>query len=763
MNISLTPAVLAGVLLGATPTVAAEIHGRVVDSSTGRGLSGVAIDLPDLGPELELEPHRTDDDGGFRFAFPEGRWTLSFQLPGYVQEQRAVDSTTRSPLNVMLRPLFQETLTIEAIPSWQVDPGRLRQVDLRREADADLGETLRLLPGAGSVRRGPLGLDPVVRGLRETQLGTFVDGTRMFGAGPARMDSAIAHVDPLDIKSLTVIKGPHALAHGSGAMSAVLATTDGAPDLSERCVQGELVGSFDSNGDRSALHAAVAGGGPRHSVAFSATRRQGNDVEDGAGRKVDAEHESDAYRLAARFEFTETDLVSLQLAHQDQSDVDYPGRLLDATFFDTRSVVVDWSHRSESQRAPDFDLQVYRHRIRHDMNNDDKPTAQASPMRTPPFPILVEVETESETTGLRWIGRWSGEDRWLLQAGIDAYRLERAADRRVGNRSNGMTIFEDAIWPDVTIEDIGLFAAANIVPREDLEWSLGLRIDRFDSDAGRSSQYFLDNTSGELDQGDTNVSVTASLSWRPADDWTIQLGLGRVPRSPGALERYSDRFPATRFQLPAEFVGDPELDPEVATELDFGLSHETERVSFFLDLFYRDIDDYITVIADPSLSPRLPLSPPTVYRYVNGSGARFHGGEIGIEVRPGSNWSLGATASWLRGTDEELDEPALGVPPLHGTIHVQRRIGPVTVQGRARWSDHQDRVATARFEQETAGWTVYDLLVDADLPRGASLSFRIENLTDHDHVDHLASSNPFTGRRIAEPGRSFGLSLGWQF
>lgn len=50
-----------------------------------------------------------------------------------------------------------------------------------REANPrDAGELLRKLPGLDAVRRGPLGLDPVVRGLHETQVAVFLDGARKF-------------------------------------------------------------------------------------------------------------------------------------------------------------------------------------------------------------------------------------------------------------------------------------------------------------------------------------------------------------------------------------------------------------------------------------------------------------------------------------------------------------------------------------------------------------------------------------------------------
>lgn len=43
---------------------------------------------------------------------------------------------------------------------------------------------------------GPLDLDPVVRGLRESQVGIYLDGTRMLPASPSRMDSPLNPPDP---------------------------------------------------------------------------------------------------------------------------------------------------------------------------------------------------------------------------------------------------------------------------------------------------------------------------------------------------------------------------------------------------------------------------------------------------------------------------------------------------------------------------------------------------------------------------------------
>ena len=56
----------------------------------------------------------------------------------------------------------------------------------------------------------------------------------------------------------------------------------------------------------------------------------------------------------------------------------------------------------------------------------------------------------------------------------------------------------------------------------------------------------------------THWSAAISLERALGDHWSLHAGVGRAVRSPTVLERYSDRFPASRFQLAAD------IDPAYA-------------------------------------------------------------------------------------------------------------------------------------------------------------------------------------------------------
>lgn len=97
-----------------------------------------------------------------------------------------------------------------------------------------------MVSGVDAVRRGTIGIDPVVRGLREIEVGTYLDGTRIFLAGPGRMDSPLSHLDPSAIQSVQVVKGPYALTWGAGNLSAIKVETNDLINIASRTTHGRL-------------------------------------------------------------------------------------------------------------------------------------------------------------------------------------------------------------------------------------------------------------------------------------------------------------------------------------------------------------------------------------------------------------------------------------------------------------------------------------------------------------------------------------------
>ncbi len=624
----------------------------------------------------------------------------------------------------------------------------------------DLGALLRRQPGMEAVRRGAIGMDPQVRGLREGQLAIFVDGTRTFSAAPGRMDSALAHISPRAVEKLTVVKGPYALEWGAGAMAAIYLDTHRGV-FADSLLQplGRVGVDYGSNGNPHDAYVSLSSGGPQVRWNGFAQTRAGDDYEDGSGAKIPGDYQSTDLRWNVDAMINESWQLGYAGGRQSQDDIDYPGRLLDATYFDTRSH--DLTLTGSSRLVDAIQFQVYSNDKSHAMNNAAKPTARPMAGRTPPFAIQVDLPASSDTSGGRAMVTWGFGD-WSLTTGVDHYTLVQNATRTISRRDTGMVMFDDMVWPDVQTQDTGAYARATY--RGD-RWTMGstIRMDKA-STAMRGESVLFSELPAELGgRDDSLIAVAVSGRRQLGSEWAIVGGLGAVERLPSALERYADRFPATRFQVAAEFVGDPQLAPERSQQLDLGIEYRGAKLDGSISVFHRVVDDYITVLPDSTIPRRLPMSPSQVFRYRNGSEATFSGAELQARRQTGVKVELWGNLSWLQGTDEEFGDPAFGVPPLRawigGLLHAT-----ASLDIELAWTlEHrQDRVATSRFEKPTPGYGRGDLSF-AWQRSDWHFKLVVENLNDKAFVRHLNAANPFTGLSVSERGHSVRGAVEWRF
>ncbi|MDP6580298.1 MAG: TonB-dependent receptor [Vicinamibacterales bacterium] len=737
--------------------------GVLVDPQT-LPLPGVSVDLHTVdGDFVATTP--TDRAGRFEFTVPAGTYQLTASLMGFAtfSEQMTVAQGSDVRIGLDIGSFTQEVVVSATMPELAMELV-VPAIEAEQRAVRDVAEHLRTEPGLWAVRRGPINLDPTIRGLQETQVAMFVDGTRTFAAGPARMDSDISHVSPHTLKEVRVVKGPYALTWGTGALSAVRVETF-RPSFSggDLVLGGRAGANYEQSGDAADGFVGLWGSTDRARFALYHNTRTANDYEDGDDNLIPGDYESFDTRWAAGFKPNTATTIEYLGGYQEQRNIDYAGRILDASFFKTHSHAGEVTWRPRGSMVSEVYAQVYGNLKDHLMNNEEKPTAVDMPGRIPPFGLRVELPTTSDTIGGRFhVMLDRGAIGWKI--GGDVTDLTQRATRSIFRRSNDFQVFSDIVWPDAKLTNLGGYSQA-LFAWGAAQLGATVRIDALDASADMVSDFFAANTTGTLDQTETNVSAAVNVTMPITDSFVFSAGAGRTVRSATPSERYSDRFPSTKFQVAAEFMGNPALDPEEALELNAGGLFQVARTSVNADFFYRTIDRYITVTPDPSLPRRLPLSPNTVYRYINGAEARFTGFELQAESGLGAHVDLSAAVSYVWAEDTLLDEPVFGIAPLEQRYAIQAHTADqqrwielgVTVVG------DQDRVATTRLERATQGWNVVDMRAAVAIGQGVSARLGIENLTDETYATHLNSLNPFTGQRVNETGRSFYLGLEYRF
>lgn len=660
-------------------------------------------------------------------------------------------------------PTIEQTITITSTSPEHSESHATDAETIEAYGGQDLAEGLRQVPGLAASRRGAVNLDPSFRGLQATQLATFVNGTRAFAAGPARMDSELSHISLHEIRRVQLVKGPYALSWGAGALSALNVETF-VPEFSENGwkTHGNLGLRYGENQDQRDGAASLWSSNEVFRVQLFHNHRRNDDVEDGAGNIVPASYQTKESMIGFGVKIGPDSVLQYNGHYQDQQDLDYPGRLLDATFFKNRLHDLRWQ---TAQIGPfsKFQFQLYSNHKDHAMNNDQKPTAAANPNRRPPFPLDIVIDTESNTQGAKtFVTIDRGRLNWKF--GVDYYQLEQVAQRLISRRDTGMVMMNQAIWPEAETRVLGSYIALNHTTGT-LNWNATLRYDASETEVANASDYYINQTEGDLQRNDRDLSAAVSVVVPFGERWIATAGLGSVVRTPTILERYADRFPSTNFQSPAEFVGNPNLDPERANETNIGLSYSQPGFQLSADLFYRQIDNDINYEQDAALTPALPLSPRTVYRYVNGEGAEYSGAELSLQTQISTFFAWRSGASYTYGKEDLHGQAAVGVAPMRwvNSLRYEHTDRTYWAELRTTTVSGQNRVATGRMEQATPGYSLFDIQGGCHLGKGLRLELGVRNLSDKFYVDHLNSRNPFNGERVAEPGRNIFGNLLYRF
>jgi iron complex outermembrane receptor protein len=755
------------------------VTGRVVNAETGRPLPGVNVVVEGTGRGASTGPEgRFSVDG-----LEAGPHTLRAQFVGYAPQSKEVTVPAGGVAEVQFaltpRTVGLEAVEVTARRGAREAADQIRKAEIQEANPRDAGEVLRAMPGLDAVRRGPVGLDPVVRGLRETQVGVYVDGMRTFPAGPARMDSPLSHTGPSTLQSIEVAKGPYALAWGGGQLSAIRVETSGLFRVPEgEPIGGEVRTGYDSNFGAYDVAGTAHGRSGRWAYRVDGEYRQGDDYEAGDGQTVPADFLNRELRAKVGYKLGDNQRLTAGGGVQRQDDVDYPGRLLNADVFETGRGRLGYAYSAGRGLVRSVTARAYGYQTLHTMDNRGKVTFASEDFPGPP--LRVSVRSDVTTIGGRLAAELAPAPSLRLKVGADGYRAHRDAERPFRVVMNGTPVVppfyeSDQIWPGVSIADVGAFAQvtrlfgaveATGTVRADVVWA--------GADAAQVTDVYLDIAEpgdgaldvDALDRREVNVSGALMLTAPLSEVWSLSVGGGTAVRTAGALERFADRFPATKSQTSAEFIGTPRLEPERSWQADLELEARTDRAALTVGGFARRLSNYITLEDAPDVEPMLPLPifAEGPFRYANGT-ATFYGGEAAASVALRPSLTASVSGSYLWGRNRETGQPALGVPPLRGELGL--RYEPPRsrfyVEGTLRTAAEQDRVATVLGETPTEGYVTVDLKGGVDVGGGVSVEAGVTNLTDSDYVNHLNAKNPYFGTPIPEPGRVLFLSAAYAF
>ncbi len=652
------------------------------------------------------------------------------------------------------------------LPAINVESTKLSDVSGEEVKSADLAEALtKKVPGISIVRRSGIANDIILRGQKKDNINILIDGAKIYGACPNRMDPPTSHVLTNNIEGIEIIEGPFDVEH--------FGTLSGSVEITSRQPAQEFAGevnlNFGSWGYRKGSM-TLSGGSERVRALVSLSKETSEQYEDGAGNDFSEQLEAvnapggnrykpeyadlDAYDKASfmgKLYAKVTDNQDLMLSYtaNRSDDILYPSSPMDALYDDSDIFNLEYGIKRLGDYSKALTFQYYDSQVEHPMSTLYR-------VASGPGSVNEKISyLETHTQGFKVKNAFDLTDTAVVTYGIDV-------SRRNWNGHYEGSGTQTPIDGFVNIDDVDTDNRAVFVEVEkryaEVDLKAGARYDDTTIESGG-------NLPNQPDSDYTAFSGFVFANYSVAEGTKLFGGVGRSHRVPDARELYFRGAMVNMGMGMSPQIGTPTLDQTVNDEIDFGVENKFENLMLKTKLFHSWLSDYIYYNAS-KMSNRFENIDATLYG-VDVSGSFFFNDELFLDF--GVAYQRGKKDQALAGqTDRDLAE----IPPLKGNLALnytygQDNLARLELVAADRWDSYD----SDNGEQEISGYGVLNFKLKHQLTRQFEITAGIDNLLDRTYAvsntynDLTLVSSGVTGEvmLLNEPGRYLYLNTTYRF
>jgi iron complex outermembrane receptor protein len=697
----------------------------VVRDQLGALVVSASVELkgPGAGAEWTRETSR---EGRFTFdGLAAGSYQLTANTSGFavvaVHDVR-VEAGHETVVDVMLRVAPLETaVEVEAENENAAAVYRAVSPDeqARRRNSAEIvAET----PGASLRESGALAGVPMLHGLGDERTKIVVNGATVESSCPNHMNPPLSYAAPAETAATTVLAGITPVSLGGDSLGGTVVVEGRTPVFAQGTEkireETNAQGFYRSNGQYygGAVTESLAG---RHlAIGYRGTWSTNDDYTDGRGHKVTSTYAQSADHTVTLAAANGANLLTIEAGLHHTPYEGFVNAQMDLVRNYAERLNLHYRRAFESGS---IDAHVYWQGTWHSMNiGRDKSTF--------PMPMWMPMNTHGRDMGYSVKLELPLGSRHTLRAGNELHHFRL-----------------DDIWPPVagtvpmmgpnafvSINDgrrVRLGAYAEVASRWNSQWTtlFGVRNDTVWTNAGPvagySDMYAMDASAfNTTSRGRRNVDVdmTARVRWEPDAASTYELGYARKSRAPNLYERYAW---STNWMTSGTigwfgdgnyYVGSVALKPETANTVSgtarwhgSGERAWELRATPYLTQIQKfiDVDTLATTMYGMSTFAQL--------QFANHN-ARIYGGDLAGDavLWNGERFGEGrisGVGAWLHGERRDTSTPLYQMMPLAARVNVDEQIKGLTAGFGVEAVDCKKNVDPRRFEQQTPGYTLFNL------------------------------------------------------
>ncbi|OCL96747.1 TonB-dependent receptor plug domain-containing protein [Arcobacter porcinus] len=572
----------------------------------------------------------------------------------------------------------------------------IKDINSEELKSADLAEALmKNSQSIGIVRRNGIANDIILRGQKKDNINILIEGAKIYGACPNRMDPPTSHIATNNIKNVKIIEGPYDV-ENFGTLSGLVKVEMKEP---KDGVHGEInlnAGNFNYKKGSFTLE----GGNEFVKALISASSEKGKAYKDGNGdnfleqqkkRRVPLgnqykDSDIDAFEkktVFSKLQFNLTDDQDLKLSYNaNRSDgILYPAGPMDADWDDSDIYTLGYTIRELGSFSKELNLDYYYSKVDHPMSgklrNGNGNSYMTNHMKSSVWGATVKNILEVSDS--------------LLTLGLDTSVRNWKGQRSSTNINTGVTTQGAISLHSTDTKNKAVFTK--------FEKTIG----NFEIESGLRYDY----TNIETEKPNTNDKKYVAFSgylfgaYNIDEQSKVFAGLGKSSRVPDARELY---------------MGNPNLDQTKNYEIDLGFEQTIGNFNIKPKIFYSELKNYI-------------------YNGQNGFeniDAKIYGADLSAYYYFTDDLSLDLGVSYLRGkkdgnyTDKDLAE----ISPLKSNIALNYEYKNAKFKAEVIAVDRWKKYDSSAKEQEIAGYALVNLKYSQELFKNFELTLGVDNLFD---------------------------------
>jgi len=626
----------------------------------------------------------------------------------------------------------------------------ITEVAQNAQTSADVAEALsQSVPSIDMNRRSGIANDVFIRGQKRDNISVEVDGTKVYGACPNRMDPPVSHIVTNQIDSIAVTEGPYDVTtYGNMSGGVKITTKKPSKDLEAEVHLGFGAWNYKKFG------VTASGGNDLVRVLVTASTESSDQYHDGdsntlaqqvkksapTGNQYKPQDEDmQAYTkksMAAKaFVTTAKDQeLRLSVTANRSNNVLYPNSPMDAIYDDSNIYSIAYNIDNLSDKYKNINLEYYYSDVDHPMSTEYRNASNTPAMN----------KTNHMWTTMQGVKLKNSFDlnSYKLLIGLDGSRRTWRGEY-VNNVSS--VVLGDSIDHALT-KNAAIFSTLEKTYGA-LNVKIGARYDHSsvedDNAAHQSNSYNSFNA---------NIFTTYALN----DENKLFLGFGQAYRVPDGRELY--------FMKSGNTLGTPNLNQTKNQEVDLGYELNSDAFTFKIKGFYSKLSNYIYINSTKTAN---------IFENID---AKVYGGEISASIYATDALTVDVGASYKRGKKEhalagQTNTNLADMAPLRGSLALKYDYANnSTATFETVVSDRWDTVDSDNAEQVLAGWAVLNAKVKHAVNKKFDFTLGVNNILNKTYAQSntykdltLVSTGSGEKLLLNEPGRYVYTNLDFKF